>query len=81
MCDNQTTTFNLLSTQTKHTALECESKTNLILIKYIKCPHTRDRDLKVNFKNIQGLEKTSIGSLLFISKYCILKTYICSKIF
>lgn len=42
MCDNQTTTFNLLSTQTKYTALEPESKTNLILIKYIKCINTRD---------------------------------------
>lgn len=41
-CDNQTATFNLLSTQTRYTALELESKTNLVLIKYIKCFNTRD---------------------------------------
>lgn len=41
-CDNQTTTFNLFSTQTKYNALEPESKTNLILIKYINCLNTGD---------------------------------------
>lgn len=46
MCDSQTTTFNLLSTQTKYTALEPESKTTLILIKYIKCLNTRDTGTK-----------------------------------
>lgn len=49
MCDTQTTTFNPLSTQTKYTALEPESKTNLILIKYIKCLNTGKQVLKVNF--------------------------------
>lgn len=42
MCDTQITTFNLLSTQTKYTALEPESQTNLILIEYIKCLNTGD---------------------------------------
>lgn len=42
MCDNQTTTFDLHSTQTSNFALEPESETNLILIKYIKCLNTRD---------------------------------------
>lgn len=49
MWDTQTTTFNLLSTQTKYTALKPESKTNLILIKYIKCLNTGRQVLKVNF--------------------------------
>lgn len=41
-CDNQTTIFNLLSQHSNYTALEPESKTNLILIQYIKCLNTRD---------------------------------------
>lgn len=50
-CDSQTT-FNLLSTQTKYTALEPESKTTLI--KYIKCLNTRDTGTKGKLLKIQG---------------------------
>lgn len=52
-CDSQTT-FNLLSTQTKYTALEPESKTTLILIKYIKCLNMRDTGTEGKLLKIQG---------------------------
>lgn len=51
MCDTQTTTFNLLHIQTQYTVLEPDSKTNSMLIKYIKClnigKHTEGKLLKI----------------------------------
>lgn len=71
-CDSQTT-FNLLCTQTKYTALEPESKTTLILIKYIKCLNMRDTGTEgKTFKNTGRFTKTK-GSLHLIL-YCILKS-------
>lgn len=49
MCDTQTTTFNLLHIQTQYTVLEPDSKTNSMLIKYIKCLNIGKQILKVNF--------------------------------
>lgn len=63
--DNQTTV--LLSIQhSNYTALEPESKTNSILIKYINCLNIKDTGTAGNFKNIETLTNASIGSLLLI---------------